>query len=61
MKDECLKGRLAEKLITPLLSGPNICYPFPQNICDMHGQSVCICVRQKKRRGPESDCVKPAG
>lgn len=51
MKDECLKGGHAEKLITPLLSGPNTCYPFPGiSVSDVHGLSVCVCGKRKKKR-----------
>lgn len=51
MEDECLKEGHTEKLITPLLSGPNTCYPFPGiSVCDVHEQ-VCmgVCGERKKK------------
>ena len=56
MKDECLKGGHAEKLITPLLSGPNTCYPFPGISVSVCAWTMCVCVcvcverKQKKKR-----------
>lgn len=54
MKDDCLKGGHAEKLITPLLSGPNICYPFPGlSVNVMCMDCVCLCVSGWKEKEKE--------